>query len=357
VEASFAFIFETQKEGLVVHTIVLEDFGVFLGKKSERFVIRKKGTVIGEFPASEVERIIVSSSGASMSSSALYLAVEKRIPVAFTYSSGRPFAFLTPTMGHGTVLTRRAQYTEATTVVGSGLVIGFVKGKLLNQRCLLNAWAKNRTRTRPDVSEALFLHVSRLDGILEELYHASTPLDDRLRASLMNIEGRGASEYWRGVSLVLPPEFEFTSRNTRGAKDPFNMMLNYGYGILYSEVWSAVNIAGLDPFAGFLHVDRPGRPSLVLDLIEEFRQQVVDRVLVTLTTKNTISAKDVADDDGLSKHTREKLVSAIVGRLSERVTIGKKKIPLKNVITRQAWAAAKFLRRESTKYTPFSLRW
>jgi len=170
VEAGFAFISETQREGLVVHTIVLEDFGVFLGKKSERFVVKKKGKVIGEFPASEVERIIVSSSGASMSSSALYLAVEKRIPVAFTYSSGRPFAFLTPTMGHGTVLTRRAQYTEATTVVGSSLVIGFVRGKLLNQRCLLNAWAKNRTRTRP---YALFRHRSTLSPLALGCTYAS----------------------------------------------------------------------------------------------------------------------------------------------------------------------------------------
>jgi CRISPR-associated protein Cas1 len=341
----------------MAHTIILDDFGLFLGKKSERFIIRKKGKKIAEFPASDVDRIIIASKGASLSSAAIYLAVENRVPLSFSYSSGHPFAFLTPTIGHGTVITRRSQYTHAESVRGCILANGFVKGKLLNQRCLLNSWAKNRTRTDPKVSDNLFDFVSTLDDITNELENVNRQLDSHVRQHLMNIEGRGAISYWAGVSLIVPSDLQFKGRETRGAEDPLNMMLNYGYGILYSEVWSAVTTAGLDPFAGFLHVDRPGRPSLVLDLIEEFRQQVVDRIVIKLVTKKIVTAEKIVGDEGLSKNVKEKLAADIISRLAENVSFQDKKIALKNVIVRQAWAVAKYLRSESQTYVPFTLRW
>jgi CRISPR-associated protein Cas1 len=340
-----------------METIVLDDFGVFLGKTSERFVIKKKGKKVAEFPAREVERIIVASSGASMSSSALYLAVINRVPVAFTYASGRPFAFLTPTQGHGTVLTRRAQYTESESTRATHLAKWFIKGKMTNQRYLLKSWAKTRTRTAPDVAQRLFDLSDSVEAIANELDMVDGPLNSTIRLDLMNVEGRAASEYWRGVGLLIPSSYGFPGRRTRGASDPFNMMLNYGYGILYSEVWSAVTTAGLDPFAGFLHVDRPGRPSLVLDLIEEFRQQVVDRTVLRLTLRKSLRPEDIVENGELSRDTRQEIAAAVIDRLSDRVPVDNKKIPLKNVIVRQAWAVAKFVRRESERYNPFFLRW
>lgn len=340
-----------------MHTIILEDFGLFLGKTGERFVVKKKGKKVAEFPASDVERILISSSGASLSSAAVYLAVDNRVPVAFTYSSGRPFAFLTPTSGHGTVLTRRNQYMNAETTAATHLSSAFIKGKLKNQRNLLYTWAKNRTRTQPATSDKLFDLVTEIDVISEEINEIEGNMSSKKRNSLMNIEGRAASQYWNGASLVIPPEFNFPGRETRGASDPFNMLLNYGYGILYSEVWTAVSKAGLDPFAGFLHVDRPGRPSMVLDLIEEFRQQVVDRTIMAMVTKGKLAFGDVLSDDELSEKCRNMLASDIISRLEERVNYEGKSIQIKNVIVRQAWAVSRFLRGESTKYEPFTLRW
>ncbi|NWF94505.1 MAG: CRISPR-associated endonuclease Cas1 [Candidatus Thorarchaeota archaeon] len=340
-----------------MHTVILEEFGTFLGKKRDRLVVKKDGKTLAEFPVSQVERVIVSSAGASLSSAALYLAVENRVPVSFTYSDGTPFGFLTPTEGHGTVLTRRAQYLEAGTEKALHLAKGFVTGKLLNQQALLSQWARSRTRTDAESSDKLFELADRVKVAQTELGGIEGPIDVRTRDSIMNIEGRAASAYWEGVAAIVPDEFDFSNRNTRSAKDPFNMMLNYGYGILYSEVWSAVNAGGLDPFAGFLHVDRPGRPSLVLDLIEEFRQQAVDRVIVRLTTKQVIRAAETAESGELSKQTRQVLATEVVGRLSEQVQVRDSKIELKNAIVRQAWAVAKFLRGESSRYEPFSLRW
>ena len=97
------------------------------------------------------------------------------------------------------------------------------------------------------------------------------------RPALLNREGRAGAQYWAGVAALLDGKAAFAGREHRGTEDPVNAALNYGYGILQSQVWSAITLAGLEPFAGFIHVDRPGKPSLVLDLMEEFRQPVVDR--------------------------------------------------------------------------------
>lgn len=340
-----------------MQTIILEDFGTFLGKKGDRLIVKKSGSTLAEFPVSEVERVIISSAGASLSSAALYLAVENRIPVSFTYSDGTPFGFLTPTEGHGTVLTRRAQYMECNSERGMHLAKAFIMGKLENQKSLLTQWAKSRTRTSSQTSEHLFNLASDIDVISSETEKVVGTLDSQIRETLMNIEGRSAAKYWEGVSLIVPEEFNFEARHTRGARDPFNMLLNYGYGILYSEVWSAVNKAGLDPFAGFLHVDRPGRPSLVLDMIEEFRQQAVDRVIVRLAVRQMIRPGGESEEAELSKQVRETIASAVIERFSEQVQVRETKIQLKNAIVRQAWAVAKFLRGEAALYEPFTLRW
>ncbi|MBD3408040.1 MAG: CRISPR-associated endonuclease Cas1 [Candidatus Lokiarchaeota archaeon] len=340
-----------------MHTIVLEDFGYFLGKKGERLVVKKKGKVKAEFPVSDVERVIISSSGASVSSAALYLAVDNRVPVVFTYSSGHPFAFVMPTLGHGTVLTRRGQYLNAENETGLHLAKSFVEGKLLNQRILLKMWAKNRTRTDPDVSDFLFEASEHVYAAIDQVKAVSGKLSSITRLEIMNIEGRASSHYWSGIAQILTSNLGFSGRKTKGAKDPFNMILNYGYGILYSEVWSAVTKAGLDPYAGFLHVDRPGRPSLVLDVIEEFRQQIVDRTVVGMATKNMFNPDSLIEDSLLSKGTRTKIVEGVVSRLSDRVQFAGKQIPLSSVIMKQAWAVAKLVRGDASQYTPFSLRW
>ncbi|MGQ4911850.1 MAG: CRISPR-associated endonuclease Cas1 [Candidatus Thorarchaeota archaeon] len=339
-----------------MQTIILEEFGVFLGKKGERFVVKKAKKTVGEFPASEVERIVISSSGASASSAALHLAVEKRVPVVFTYASGRPFAFLTPTSGHGTVMTRRAQYEHATDERALTLVVGFIRGKLMNQKFLLKAWGKSRLRTDNPKAETLLQMSDAIDSVIEHLQSIRAPLTADRRQEIMNVEAQAATHYWSGVAQILPPHMEFSTRVTRGANDPFNMCINYGYGLLYSEVWSAVTNAGLDPFAGFLHVDRPGRPSLVLDAIEEFRQQVVDRPLVALCTKSNFAAID--ESDGLlDKATRETIASAVIARLADTVNFSGVNTSLKNVIRRQSWRIAKVLRGEAVRYDPFVLKW
>lgn len=107
-----------------------------------------------------------------------------------------------------------------------------------------------------------------------------------MMAVLRGLEGAGGRAYWGAVGTVLRSHgVPWTGREYRGTGNAFNAALNYGYGILASQVQTAVHLAGLDPGAGFLHADRAGRSSLVLDAIEEFRQAVVDRPLIGLASR------------------------------------------------------------------------
>jgi CRISPR-associated protein Cas1 len=132
-----------------------------------------------------------------------------------------------------------------------------------------------------------------------------------------------------------------------------NALFNYGYGILYSQVWGAVVSAGLEPFAGFLHVDRPGKPSLVLDLVEEFRQPVVDRTVISY-----INLGEVMNMEGglLDAETRKSISQKILERLEARETYQGKKYQIRSAIQIQARNLAAFLRGER-EYKTFSFKW
>jgi CRISPR-associated protein Cas1 len=130
-------------------------------------------------------------------------------------------------------------------------------------------------------------------------------------------------------------------------------MLNYGYGILYSQVWGAVLNAGLEPFAGFLHVDRPGKPSLVLDLVEEFRQPVVDRVVIT----HINLGERVAMEGGfIDQETRRGLAGEVIQRLEAEDHFEGKKFQVRSIIQKQARSVCRFFRGEG-EYRPFSFKW
>lgn len=179
----------------------------------------------------------------------------------------------------------------------------------------------------------------------------------------MNLEVEAARYYWDCVRQILPAELEFTGRITRGVTDPFNAMLNFGYqAVLFTEVWKAVSYAGLDFYAGYLHADRSGKPSLVLDMMEEFRQQLVDRTLIGLITKNVIKPNEIIAADSveegrvLSKDIIKVLLANLQERLDSEVMFNGQKGSMKSFIHLQPRCMVRFLLKEA-EYVPFSLGW
>ncbi|MGF3573588.1 MAG: CRISPR-associated endonuclease Cas1 [Candidatus Bathyarchaeia archaeon] len=342
--------------------IFLDDFGIFLGRKRNRFIVRREGET-KEIVADDVDSIICCSSGVAMSASALDLAVQNNIQVVFARYSGWPYAVLMPASMTGSVRARREQFIAYNDERGFILAKKFIAGKLVNQANLLKLMAKNRRQTDLALAERLYGAGKAIDEANEKIDKEHGLNIDEKRQQLMNWEAEGARFYWDALRQVLPTELNFKGRETRGARDPFNAMLNFGYQtILFPEVWKAVSHAGLDFYAGFLHADRPGKPSLVLDLMEEFRQQVVDRTLIGLITKNVIKpdkilAVEVVEEGRvLSKEVIKTLLTSFQERLDTEVMFDGQREPIKSFIYHQARRVVRFLLRE-TDYMPFNLGW
>jgi CRISPR-associated protein Cas1 len=137
-------------------------------------------------------------------------------------------------------------------------------------------------------------------------------------------------------------------------------MLNYGYGILESEVWRAVHFADLDPYGGFLHADRPGKPSLVLDLMEEFRQQLIDKSIIKLISRREIEPENFLITENvcsIDDKARKTLITEVLERLEEYIVVGDEKVKWCDQILNQARNIGKYLRGEIPRYEGFWLRW
>lgn len=342
--------------------VFLDDFGIFLGRKRNRFSIKKNGEV-KEIVADDVDSIVCCSSGVAFSSSALQLATENNIQVVFAKYRGWPYAVLMPASLTGSVRARREQfiaYNDERSVI---LAKKFIAGKLVNQANFLKLMAKNRRQTDPKLSEKLYESGKLIDEANDRISKEKGNNIDEKRQQIMNLEAEAARYYWECVRQILPVELGFTGRITRGATDPFNAMLNFGYQtVLFPEVWKAVSYAGLDFYAGYLHADRSGKPSLVLDMMEEFRQQLVDRTLIGLITKNSIKPNEIIAADSveegrvLSKDVIKVLLASLQERLDSEVTFNGQKGSLKSFIHLQPRCMVRFLLKEA-EYAPFCLGW
>ncbi len=347
-------------------TVLVPAHGTFVGKRSERLLLRGPGLAKGKPPAASpqsppgsgeeevplfrVGEIVVPPRGVTLSSDLVQEAVSRGIPITFLSSTGQPYAMLTSPMLTATVQTRREQLRAMDDRRGAELCRAFVTGKLRNQAGLLVYFAKAESGERRKAAIAAASEVRRARGRALQIQGTKPAM---VRESLMGVEGLGAQAYWRGVKGLLEGKCEFEGRTGRGAVDSVNALLNYGYGILTSRVWAAVMLAGLDPFAGFLHADRPGKPSMVLDLIEEMRAPVVDRaVLAYVRLGQRVSFEGAL----LDEPTRKAIASAVVERLESSVVVRGRKMRVGSVVQQQARSVATFVRGEG-KYRTFSMAW
>jgi CRISPR-associated protein Cas1 len=137
-------------------------------------------------------------------------------------------------------------------------------------------------------------------------------------------------------------------------------MLNYGYGILEGECLRAIHYAGLDPYGGFLHVDRPGKASLVYDLMEEFRQQVVDRSVIKFFSLGQVKPSEFTIDNGvcmMSDTARKLILNELLNKLEDQIRYNERNVKWTDLILSQARGVASYLRGESKTYNGFWLRW
>lgn len=335
--------------------LFIQEKGAFIAKHQGRLRVLKDNERLQEVPLLHLQQVIVSGGGISISSDAIRACAEEGIPIHFLSFSGTPHASLYSAGLTGTVLTRRAQLRAYDGPAGVHLARAFTQGKLQNQANLLRYIAKYRKETNPELHTHLTSVATEVADSLHAVRHAIGETVDDLRDTLLGIEGRYAARYWGALVLLVPDSLGWSGRETRGAQDPFNQALNYGYGILYKQIEYAIVLAGLDPYAGLLHADRPGKPSLALDLIEEFRQAVVDRTLLGQVNRGWTIGQDA--EGLLDETTRKRIVEKVLERLESTEAYEGKRQPLRHIVQCQARHIATFVRGERSAYTPFVMGW
>lgn len=339
----------------------ITDFGVFLGKHSERVVVRKGKETLSEHPLMNVEQILVSGRGICFSTDLVEECCARGIPITLLTPGGKPYGRVSTTALTATVRTRREQCGAYLDGRGARVARAIAGGKITNQGNLLRYFGKYCKQARPEVYERVSEQAARILALAKEARDLPGETVDALRPQLMNREGRAGACYWVGVAALLEGKASFGGREHRGTDDPVNAALNYGYGILQGQVWSAVTLAGLEPFGGFIHVDRPGKPSLVLDLMEEFRQPAVDRPLLAALGRGWAPEMAPAgpEDESkplLTREARQQIAARVLERLEAPVPYEGKRHSLKSVIQMQARHLAVAVRGEA-EYRAFAAGW
>jgi CRISP-associated protein Cas1 len=337
----------------IVTHLVADQFGSHIGKYSERLRVTQRGETLAQAPLLHLESVHILNHGVSLSADALEACCERGIPVFFLDSIGTPYAAVYSAGLVGTVITRREQMRAYDDWRGGHFGLRIAEGKITNQATTLKYLAKTRKDTPQ--GEALQLAATEVMDYSAWLTRLQGERIDELRDGILAAEGNAAKRYWSAVREVIPAEYGWTAREGRGALDPINSLLNYGYGILYGQIERALVLAGLDPFAGFLHADRPGKPSLTLDLIEEFRQMAVDRVVFGLANRRYTIEQD--EKGRLSEATRKGYAEHILDHLQAGVRYGTERVPLAQAIQKQARRLVAFVRGDAPEYVAYKAEW
>ena len=313
-----------------LNTIYVTTENAWVRKDGENLVVEAEGQELGRAPLHMLSGLICFSR-AGASPAAMAACAEAGICVSFLDPNGR---FLARVEGarSGNVLLRRGQYRLADDPArGVSVVRGIVAAKTANQRAVVRRALRDHGETlTAEADEALLSAETRLSDIARRIL-----LNDSV-ALLRGLEGDAAQVYF-GVfaHLIRAVEFSFSVRSRRPPLDPVNALLSFLYAMLGHDCRSALESVGLDPQVGFLHADRPGRASLALDLMEEFRPVLADRLVLSLINRRQLTSRDFVVEEGgavrLTDDARKTVLVAYQERkkdelvhpfLNEKVTLG-----------------------------------
>ena len=313
--------------------IVLNSYGTSLLRKENQLVIYKDGKKHALDPK-KVTSIIVYK-GALISSDAILLAVENSIDIIFMDKLGKPRARMwSPKIG-GVATIRRQQLNFTFSPQAVKWIKGILKEKIDNQIALLLSFYPD---DKPE-AEQFDKVINRLSDYKTKIDSVKGDIISEVAASLRGWEGAANKQYFSAINLILPEQYRFEERSQHPARDPFNAMLNYAYGILYGKIEAALIRAGIDPYIGVLHREDYNRPVLTFDVIEKYRVWA-EFVVIHLAQQEVINEDFyTVKDDGsywLEQLGRRILVQAMHDYLEDEVFYKNKKYKRIDLIDKYA---------------------
>jgi len=335
----------------LLNTIYITRQESYLHKERETIVIKNGDSKLGQFPALTVGNILCFGQ-ISVSPFLMGYCAEQGIGLSYYTEYGR---FLARVQGKqtGNVLLRRAQYRWADDNERSVSIARLmVAAKIANGRSVLLREMRNHGETAILKDAA-----SRLAISLRRMRHAKTVEE------AMGVEGDAAKVYFSIFNELLRGSgFVFGGRVRRPPTDPVNALLSFVYSLITQECVSALQGVGLDPYVGFLHKDRPGRASLALDMLEEFRSSWADRFVLTLINRRQIQLDDfVTEASGavrLKDDARKKLLVAYQERKQVEITHPylNESVPIGLLPHCQAMLLARHIRGDTEYYPPYLVK-
>lgn len=260
--------------------VVVPVHGAFVTKAGQTLAIKRKQQPVLEVPFDAVRHVSLVGAGISISSTLMAACFERGIHIWISDALGRGLGQLQAVRPAPRPSVVRRVLTAGQTRRGSTLAKALLVGKVRNQRALLLYHSKRPSRPQ-DLREYLRKTSAHLRAMMPELGAIDGPVRT-VRTELFLWEARAAAAYWSAWGRLVPAGLGFQGRRGRGAVDPVNSLLNYGYTRLLHLVWQAIDRAGLPAWYGVLHTGRRRSPALVLDLMEVFRVVAVDRVVIGL---------------------------------------------------------------------------
>lgn len=335
------------------NTLYVTTQGAYLAKDGETVAVRIEQETRLRVPIHHLDGVVCFGQ-VSASPFLLGFCAERGVRVSFLTERGR---FLARVEGpvSGNVLLRREQYRRADCPEGSAAVArALLAGKIANSRWVLLRWLRAPTDSTGE--ERVRGAAEGLRRQLGELVREPT-LD-----GLRGVEGMAARLYFEVFDHLITQQtegFRFDGRNRRPPADPVNALLSFLYTLLRHDCESALESVGLDPAVGFLHRDRPGRPSLALDMMEELRPYLADRLALSLVNKRQVQPRGFTRDEAggvwMDDDTRKTVLTAYQKRkddevvhpfLGEKTTVGM-------LVHLQALLLARHLRGDLDGYPPF----
>ena len=336
-----------------LNTLFVTTQGAYLAKEGETIVVKVEREVRLRLPVHTIGGIVCFGN-VSCSPFLMGFCAENGVGISFLSEHGR---FLARVQGpvSGNVLLRREQYRRADDQkVSADVARSVLTGKIANSRTVLQRALRDHADKM--AADQVGLAVKRLSNYLESL-DQDQPLD-----VLRGCEGDAAHIYFSVFDHLIVAQkeaFSFQERNRRPPLDSVNALLSFIYTLLVHDIRSALETVGLDPAVGFLHRDRPGRPSLALDLMEEFRPFLADRLALSLINLRQVQEKGFDKTESgavlMTDDTRKTVLVAYQERkqeeiqhpfLDEKVTIGL-------LFHTQALLMARYLRGDLDGYPPF----
>ena len=340
----------------LLNTLYVSSQGSYLRKEGETIVVEREQEKVLQLPVHTIGSIVCFGN-VLCSPFLLGFCAENDVSVSFMSEYGR---FLASVRGpvSGNVLLRRQQYRMADDEERTrDIAANIVAGKLANCRVVMNRAVRDHGE-RTDAC-AIKGASATIDRLIDGLPRASD--GDAVRG----IEGMAAAEYFGVFNHLIvdqKEEFSFHDRNRRPPLDPVNALLSFVYTLVTHDVRSALETVGLDPAVGFLHRDRPGRPGLALDLMEEFRPVIADRLVLSLINRRQVEPKGFKRAENgavvMDDATRKVVLVEYQNRKQDEVEhpyIGEK-VPVGLLFFVQANLMARYIRGDIDGYPPFFWR-